>query len=263
MNDLRTAIEAAADVLAFAPAALVTDVDGTLSRIVSRPENATVEDDVRISLQSLVSRVALVAIVTGREESVARSMVGLPELTYVGNYALDDEAAEVVEEDDLDSARMLVRTLLAPFPCVEIEEKGVSFALHYRNCIDVTMRERILTLVSPVAAAAGAKLLEGKQVVELVPIRLPDKSNAVARLLRERDIQGVVYLGDDLGDVPVFQQMSRRRAQGLPSLALAVVDSETHAAVLESADMLLRGVDEVQQLLAALGTPAHLRSSVL
>jgi len=263
MNDLRTAIEAAADVLAFAPAALVTDVDGTLSRIVSRPEQATVDDNIRASLRQIVGRVALVAIVTGREESVARSMVGLPELTYVGNYALDTVSAEVVEEDDLDAARVLVRTLLEPFPCVEIEEKGVSFALHYRNCIDNTMRERILTLVSPVAAAAGGKLLEGKQVVEVVPVRLPDKSNAVARLLREREIQGVVYLGDDLGDVPVFQQMSRRRTQGLPSLSLAVVDSETHEAVLESADMYLDGVDEVHAFLSALGTPADLRSSVL
>jgi trehalose 6-phosphate phosphatase len=263
MNDLRTAVEAAADVLAFAPAALVTDVDGTLSRIVSRPEYATVDEDVRASLRQLVGRVALVAIVTGREESIARSMVGLPELTYVGNYALDNESAQVVEEDDLDAARVLVRTLLEPFPCVEIEEKGVSFALHYRNCIDTTMRERILTLVTPVAAAAGGKLVEGKQVVEIVPVRLPDKSNAVARLLREREIQGVVYLGDDLGDVPVFEQMARRRTQGLPSLGLAVVDPETHVAVLESADMFLDGVDEVNAFLTALGTPADLRSSVL
>jgi trehalose 6-phosphate phosphatase len=263
MNDLRAAVEAAADVLAFAPAALVTDVDGTLSRIVSRPEYATVDEDVRASLRQLVGRVALVAIVTGREESIARSMVGLPELTYVGNYALDNESAEVVDEDDLDAARVLVRTLLEPFPCVEIEEKGVSFALHYRNCIDTTMRERILTLVTPVAAAAGGKLVEGKQVVEIVPVRLPDKSNAVARLLREREIQGVVYLGDDLGDVPVFEQMARRRTQGLPSLGLAVVDPETHVAVLESADMFLDGVDEVNAFLTALGTPADLRSSVL
>jgi trehalose 6-phosphate phosphatase len=97
----------------------------------------------------------------------------------------------------------------------------------------------------------------------LVPIRLPDKSNAVTRLLRERDIQGVVYLGDDLGDVPVFQQIARRRSQGLPSLGVAVIDSETHPAVLESADMYLNGVDEVCAFLAALGTPADLRSSVL
>ena len=260
MNKLRAAVDAAADVLAFAPSALLTDVDGTLSRIVSRPELATVDDNIRSSLRQMIGRVAMVAVVTGREESVARNMVGLPELTYVGNYALDTESAEVVEPDDLNAARVLVRTLLEPFPCVEVEEKGVSFALHYRNCIDTTMRERILTLVSPVAAAAGGKLVEGKQVVEVVPLRLPDKSSAVARLLREREIQGVVYLGDDLGDVPVFQQMAQRRKLGLPSLGLAVVDPETHPAVIDSADMYLDGVDEVYEFLTALATPVDLRS---
>jgi trehalose 6-phosphate phosphatase len=263
VNDLRIAVEAAADVLAFAPAALVTDVDGTLSRIVSRPEYAVVEDTVRVSLLSLIQRLSLVAVVTAREESVARGMVGLPQLTYVGNYALDTESAEVVDEDDLDQARLLVRTLLEPFPCVEIEEKGVTFALHYRNCIDTAMRERLLTLVTPVAAAAGAKVIEGKQVVELVPLRLPDKSVAVARLLREREIQGVVYLGDDVGDVPVFKQIAKRRALGLPSLSLAVVDSETDESVLEAADLRLEGVDEVYAFLTALGAPSDLRSRVL
>jgi len=88
VNSIELAVEAAADVLAFAPAALVTDVDGTLSRIVARPEFATVEEPIKDSLRVLIERVSLVAVVTGREEEVARSMVGVPELVYVGNYAL-------------------------------------------------------------------------------------------------------------------------------------------------------------------------------
>ena len=263
MNDLRSAVETAAGVLAFAPAALVTDVDGTLSRIVARPEYAVVEDTVRDSLRAMAQHLSLVAVVTGREEAVAREMVGVTELRYVGNYALDVETAAVVDEEDLDQARVLVRMLLQPFPCVELEDKGVSFALHYRNCPEVTMRERLLSLVSPVAAAAGARVIEGKQVVELVPNRLPDKSVAVARLLRDHDIQGAVYLGDDVGDVPVFQLLARRRAQGLASLGIAVVDAETDPAVLQAADMRLAGVDSVDAFLEALCTPASLGSKAL
>ena len=263
MNDLRSAVERAACVLASAPAALVTDVDGTLSRIVARPEYAVVEDTVRDSLRAMAQRLSLIAVVTGREEAVAREMVGVTELSYVGNYALDVQAAAVVDEDDLDQARVLVRMLLQPFPCVELEDKGVSFALHYRNCPELTMRERLLSLVSPVAAAAGARVIEGKQVVELVPSRLPDKSVAVARLLRDHDIQGAVYLGDDVGDVPVFQLFARRRAQGLPSLGIAVVDAETDPAVLQAADMRLAGVDAVEGFLEALCTPASLGSKAL
>jgi len=253
VNAIDMAVEAAADVLAFAPAALVTDVDGTLSRIVARPEDATVDLPIKNCLRALIDRLSLVAVVSGREEEVARSMVGVPELVYVGNYALEGIAAVRVDEHDLLAAMESVRVLLAPFDCVEIEEKGVSFAMHYRNCEDPSMRERILSLVEPVAAAAGGRILEGKQVVEMVPRALPNKDTAVAHLLDQRKIQGVVYLGDDVSDVPVFREIRRRRTvEGLPGLAVAVMDRETHPSVIENADIRLDGVDNVGVFLAGL-----------
>ena len=253
MNAIDIAVEAAADVLAFAPAALVTDVDGTLSRIVARPEDATVEMPIKAYLRALIDRLSLVAVVSGREEDVARAMVGVPELIYVGNYALEGVAAVRVDEHDLQAAMESVRVLLAPFECVEIEEKGVSFAMHYRNCADLLMRERILSLIEPVAAAAGGRILEGKQVVEMVPRALPNKDTAVAHLLSQRNIQGVVYLGDDVSDVPVFREIRRRRTiQGLPGLAVAIIDPETHPSVIENSDIRLDGVDNVSVFLAGL-----------
>jgi trehalose 6-phosphate phosphatase len=253
VDPVELAVEAAADVLAFAPAALVTDVDGTLSRIVSRPEDATVEAPIKASLRALLPRISLVAVVTGREELVARSMVGVPELVYVGNYAMEGAAAARLDEQDLLAARETVRLLLQPFECVEIEEKGVTFAMHYRNCDDPNMRERILSLVEPVAAAAGGRILEGKQVVEMVPRSLPNKDTAVSHLLDQRNIQGVVYLGDDVSDVPVFREIRRRRTvEGMPGLAVAVIDGETHPSVLENADVQLKGVDKVTSFLAGL-----------
>jgi trehalose 6-phosphate phosphatase len=253
VDSVEIAVEAAADVLAFAPAALVTDVDGTLSRIVSRPEDATVEGSIKDCLRALLERLSLVAVVSGREELVARSMVGVPELVYVGNYAMEGAAAQRLDEQDLLAARETVRLLLQPFDCVEIEEKGVSFAMHYRNCDDPNMRERILSLVEPVAAAAGGRILEGKQVVEMVPKSLPNKDTAVAHLLGQRKIQGVVYLGDDVSDVPVFREIKRRRlSEGLPGLAVAVIDRETHPSVMENADLQLDGVEKVSSFLAGL-----------
>lgn len=252
VNAVELAVEAAADVLAFAPAALVTDVDGTLSHIVARPEYATVGAQISDSLRALIERVSLVAVVTAREEDVARLMVGVPELVYVGNYALEGAAAQRLDEHDLEAAKETVRLLLSQFPCVEIEDKGVSFAMHYRNCIDESMRARILSLVGPVASVAGGRILEGKQVVEMVPRSLPNKDTAVAHLLGQRNIVGTVYLGDDVSDVPVFEEIRRRRTQGLPGLAVAVVDQETHESVIETSDIRLNGVDAVEAFLLGL-----------
>ena len=253
MNAVDIAVSRAAEVLAAAPAALVSDVDGTISRIVSRPEAAVVSAGVQASLRCLAHELALVAVITAREEAAARRMVGVEELTYVGNYALDGATAADIGEEPLAAAKAAVRPLLGSFPCVTLEDKGVAFSLHYRNCEDETVPGRLLAVVEPLAEATGARVLHGKQVIELVPRALPNKWGAVERLLQERGISGVVYLGDDLGDIAVFRGILRRRAEtGLPGLAVAVVDEETDSTVREAADLTLDGVDEAEALLAQL-----------
>jgi len=71
-------------VLREGPSAILTDVDGTISGIVPRPEDARVAPAVRDSLERLAKGLALVAVITARAEETARRMVGAPGLTYVG-----------------------------------------------------------------------------------------------------------------------------------------------------------------------------------
>jgi hypothetical protein len=71
--------------------------------------------------------------------------------------------------------------------------------------------------------------------------------------LREKQVQGVLFIGDDQADVQAFRELRRRRVdRGLAGLAVAVVDNETPVFVRESADTTLDGVDEVEQFLEAL-----------
>jgi trehalose 6-phosphate phosphatase len=70
-------------------AALFFDVDGTLAPIVAQPEDARVPDATRSELRRLATRYGLVACVTGRTGEVARAIVGVPELTYVGEHGLE------------------------------------------------------------------------------------------------------------------------------------------------------------------------------
>ncbi|MBX7189333.1 MAG: hypothetical protein K1X27_07070, partial [Solirubrobacterales bacterium] len=59
-----------------ANSALMSDVDGTLCRIVDRPDQARVPVRARESLETLADHLALVACITGRPSPVARKMVG-------------------------------------------------------------------------------------------------------------------------------------------------------------------------------------------
>src|SRR5688572_19038813 len=136
MSTLEDGLHYALNVLEASPAALITDIDGTISRIVSRPEDAIVSERMRESLRQLATQLALVAVVTAREESVARRMVQLPELTYVGNYGLDVAARPVLGRGELTLVKAGVQSALLSLPCASLEEKGISFAVHYRNCYE-------------------------------------------------------------------------------------------------------------------------------
>jgi len=244
----------ALEVLQQRPSALVTDIDGTLSRIVPRPQDATVSGRARDALRRLAPRLDCLAVITGRELDVARRMVGVEGLTFVASYALGAAGRAPPDIGAVLRVRDEVGPLLAPWPCVQLEEKDVSFALHYRNCEDgPAMRLRLLALVQPLAAREGAKLLEGKQVIEVAPRALPDKGEALLALLDGRGIRGAVFIGDDLADAAAFRELRRRRAEtGAPGLCIAVIDRETDPAVLAAADAAVHGVDDVERLLELL-----------
>jgi trehalose-phosphatase len=104
-----------------------------------------------------------------------------------------------------------------------------------------------------VAAGNGARLLQGKKVIELVPQALPDKGSAIGKLIDQHGIKGLVYMGDDLSDVAVFDEVARRRSEGgVSALTLAVIDDETEDEVRRGADLELSGVAEVEAFLLAL-----------
>jgi trehalose 6-phosphate phosphatase len=252
-------LDAAIDVLCLRPSALLTDVDGTLSRIVPKPDDACVEPAISRSLEVLHARLSLVAIVTARQKDVAEKMVGVPGLKYIGHYGLasGDGVGGVGE---IERMKVFVRPRMREFPCVMFEDKGLSFAIHYRNCAQPEeVREQLLEVLDPVAREAHARLVEGKRVIEMVPGPLPDKGHAVRELQRDHHLNGILYLGDDVGDIAVYSELSRRRREeGLPSFAIAVVDAETDVRVIEAADATIPGVDAVQELLEALAGASQL-----
>jgi trehalose 6-phosphate phosphatase len=251
VSHLDFAIECAASVLVYRPSGLVSDIDGTLSRIAARPEDAFVSKRVRDALERLQAHLDLVGVLTAREEPTARSMVGIDSLTYIGNYALDNVSAARVDEGETTEVRQKIEPLLKALPGVQLEEKGISFALHYRNTEDPDLtRLRLLALVEPMAKASGTRVVEGKKVVEVVPASLPTKATAIERLIDENALRGVVYLGDDIADVSVFRELRRRNeTEAGRCVTIAVTDEETDPAVRNTADLALNGVDEVEAFL--------------
>jgi trehalose 6-phosphate phosphatase len=88
-GSLSRAIELAGAALAHPPAGLLTDFDGTVSPIVADPLLAELAAGASGALEKLATRLAVVAIITGRAPLDARRMAEVPRLLVVGNHGIE------------------------------------------------------------------------------------------------------------------------------------------------------------------------------
>ena len=228
-------------------AGLVTDVDGTISPIVERPEQAIVLPGAREALARLANRLALVAVVSGRTVADAHKLVGVDGLTYVGNHGLEilsERGPELVPE-----ARPWVPRIAAvlddvarmhAIPGVLIENKGATASLHYRMTPDPDQaRRELLAILARRAITSGLRIEEGRMVINLLP----------PLTVREHRLERLVYLGDDITDAHAFRALAVLRQSGVRTLGIGVVAPETPPSVRQLADACVVSVREVAELL--------------
>jgi len=202
---------------------LLSDYDGTLTPIVTDPDEAHLDEAVRNTLQTLAGAPRfLVGIVSGRSLQDVRTRVGVPGLVYAGCHGLEVEGPDLrfihpgacaLQEAFATLARALTYRLAA-VPGVRVEPKGFAVAVHVRN-VDP---EDVPAVEAEVAHVLGPRrdltLLRGRKVVEIVPAGNWDKGRC-ALWIREhlattsgRKVS-VLYLGDDTTDETAFWALRR------------------------------------------------------
>jgi trehalose 6-phosphate phosphatase len=246
-------------------AAVLLDVDGTLAPIVRHADDAHVPEPTRAPLIAVAKRYGLVACVSGRQASIARRIVSLGTITYVGNHGaeilrggateaeLDPEVASWarrVQEFARDAMTDELRRLR-----VREEDKQVIAALHWRGAPDEAAAEQAVMAVKERAAAAGFWTHEGRKVLEIRPPVALDKGRGIRRLLADQTaIDAALYVGDDLTDLDAFDALRTLRDDGALTTALCVgvASDETPPRLAESADMLVDGPAGVRAMLSML-----------
>ena len=221
--------------------ALFLDVDGVLAPIVPHPDDARVPEETRGELRRLRTRYALVACISGRAGADAARVVGVPELTYVGNHGLE-------LEDGADEWAGRLHDFLAGTTWPRIEDKTLTAALHYRGSPDEAAARRELDAIADRARAAGFVARYGRKVLELVPPLDANKGTAVRRLLSEQRLQRALYAGDDTTDLDAFEALEQLEL----GVRVAVASPEGPAALLEQADITVETPAELLQLLRRL-----------
>jgi len=240
--------------------AVFLDYDGTLTPIVSRPEDATLSSEMYNILSNLTEK-CTVAVISGRGLADARQLVDVKDLYFAGSHGFEIEGPggvhmEVEEAREslpaLDQAESDLRRDLGEIEGSQVERKKFSIAVHYRNVAQEWVSEVEACVDRALERSGGLRKGLGKKVFELRPDIKWDKGEAVRWLLRELELDqyGVVpiYIGDDVTDEDAFRALLRK------GITLVVGDESrpTHA------KYQLTSVSEVRAFLAML--QAYLRN---
>ncbi len=212
------------DGLARERALLVFDFDGTLAPIVERPGDAAMRPETRALLR-VTSLLYPCAVVSGRARAdLLPRLECVPLLAVVGNHGAEAGFGPVERGLRREVARWVdvLRRELAGAAGIELEDKGLSLAIHYRHAPrPPEARARALGVA---ARLAGARVFGGRAVVNVAPAGVPGKGAAIAALLRRLDGRRALYVGDDVTDedafaaraVSVAVRVGRTHASGAP-----------------------------------------------
>jgi trehalose 6-phosphate phosphatase len=178
------------------------DFDGTLAPIVGHPGEAVMGDQTRILLGRLAALYPCV-IVSGRSRAdVLGRLSGVKVARVIGNHGAETAATPRKPNRSVARWKASLEFELGALPGLWVEDKGLSLAVHYRQCLQKTeVRRQIL---------AAARKLEhvhvvgGKQVVNLMVDRAPDKGEALAAERDRLRCTWVLYVGDDENDEDAF-----------------------------------------------------------
>lgn len=227
------------------------DYDGTLTPIVSRPEQALLSREMQKTLIGLAEK-STVAIISGRGLADVRNLVGVDNVYYAGSHgfeiegpgglSLEMEAAKGLLPV-LDEVEQRLQDKLGDINGAQVERKKFSIAVHYRNVAqdDTSRVESIVDtlLVEQPKLSKGT----GKKVFELKPKIHWHKGRAIRWLLEKLDLDryGVmpIFIGDDVTDEDGFKVFPRK------GVTLFVGDESRKTA----AKYRLESVAEVQDFL--------------
>jgi trehalose 6-phosphate phosphatase len=194
--------------------ALLLDFDGTLVKLQRRPWEVRVPQRTKRLLERLARHPKLfVAIVSGRRCQDLQTRIGVEALHFIGLHGAERERKTT--KITKAAARILARAQhgarksMAAMRGMRIEDKGMSFAVHYREAsapIARAAKSCLLDVVEPLQKTL--RVLDGAMVWEVLPNEIRGKGCAVRDLLREFPPgTPAIYIGDDGTDESAFRAL--------------------------------------------------------
>lgn len=192
--------------LATLPSVLMFDLDGTLAPLVPHFADAKVPVHTARQLMTL-SRSWPVAIVTGRSVMDAKKRLGFTPDYLFGNHGAErsDQKASLKLRHRLNTSREFLHQHTAEFAArkVCLEDKGLSMALHYRQCHDpAATRAWLHEVIKSLPGCIVVK--DGHMVINILQADAPDKGDALLATMQDCSAVSALVVGDDENDEAAF-----------------------------------------------------------
>ena len=231
--------------------ALLFDFDGSLAPIVEDPAAAEAANGAVDLLDRLADRFRRVAVISGRPRSFLETRLG-PRVDLSGVYGLETRTAGLdADHEEAGPWRPVVERVAAGADLpdgVTVEPKGLSLTVHFRRAPEAEVA--VASWAARTAAETGLQVRRAKASFELHPPLSVDKGTSVRELAD--GCTAVVYVGDDLGDLPAFAALDELRASGTRTAKVAAGGDELPAEVAVAADLVVAGPDAVVELFRSL-----------
>lgn len=199
---------------------LFLDFDGTLVPIQKQFQACQVSDKIKNLLGRLSQEKKFkIIIISGRSVEFLKTRIDLKELYFSGNHGLEIEGVGFsfrIKQYRLWKLKMkkLAQALVnlgSSFSGVEIDNKGLSISLHYRN-LNSDRITGFHKLIREFGAnlAPEFKMFAGKKIYEFRPNTRDDKGGSVKRILNFFKAGRVfpIYIGDDTTDEDGFKAVN-------------------------------------------------------
>ena len=246
------------EALKRSPFGLITDIDGTISQITPTPQQAEVSRLCRHYLSVLCHQLALVAAISGRAVIEVKNMVNINGMVYIGNHGFERwiEGHSEFTKDVQEYSRIIQTVIkeLTPLLSIQgisIQDKGITATIHYRLCPEPKSAERaILNRLQTLPQARRLRIMQGKMAIGLLPPVEVNKGTATLNLIREYNLKGGIYLGDDSTDIDAFRAINAAsQSSDFIGFAIGIIDHEMPAELAMEANFTLNGVSDVERFL--------------
>lgn len=240
---------------------LVLDFDGTIAELVPVPSEAMLHPDVAAPLRSLLSKLGLTAIMSGRPARDIETLVDMKGMLYVGNHGVEylsnGQLTQVPQATELPMSPEALAEQLKPIgdgPGVVWEVKQFSLAIHFRMSPDKPKAFlALLRAVDTVPEIRAMEMISGNMVMEIRAKNSANKGFAIEKIVNEHKLDSLFFLGDDTTDIDGLKALQKLTSSGVVNgVAVAVIQDGTPQGVPDNADYSLGGVAEVVEFLKML-----------